>query len=76
MTLPSLEIQLNREMIQSVALDLFREMLLSMRDGKLKEVDAIERLLDISPRTVELRREAKAERYAVEMPKRDKIEVK
>lgn len=64
MTLPTLEIQLNREF------------LMRQRDAYLVLVDAIERLLEISPRTVELRREAKAERYAVEIPKHDIIEAK
>ncbi len=39
---------------------LSREYMLILRDGLLKQVDAIERMLSISPRTSELRRELKA----------------
>ena len=64
MTFPNLEVSLTREYF------------LLLRDGLLKQVDAIERLLEISPRTVELRREAKAERYAVEIPQKENVVVK
>ena len=47
MTLPDMDVQLDREM------------LLQMRDGLLRQVDAIERRLAMSPRTAELRKLAK-----------------
>ena len=42
---------------------IMRDYLLSMREGLLKQVDAIERLLGISPRTAELRQAEKARIY-------------
>jgi hypothetical protein len=47
-----------------------REYMLILRDGLLKQVDAIERMLAISPRTSELRREMKAAASVVESEER------
>jgi len=44
-------------------INISREFLLAWRDGLLKQVDAVERMLCISPRTAELRQMAKEQAY-------------
>lgn len=44
----------------TLEISLTREYLLILRDGLLKQVDAVERMLGISPRTSELRQLEKA----------------
>lgn len=47
-------------MFPTLEISLTREYLLILRDGLLKQVDAVERMLGISPRTSELRQTEKA----------------
>ena len=57
MTLPNMDAQKQREAW------------LQVRDGLLKQVDALERMLDISPRTAEIRKAAKFDEQHEQMRK-------
>lgn len=52
--------------LPTIEVSLTREYMLILRDGLLKQVDAIERMLAINPRTAELRRDAKEARQVLE----------
>lgn len=62
MTMPMLDIQLTREY------------LMRQRDAYLSLIDNIERLLDISPRTAELRRAEKQERILLQLENKQESE--